>query len=442
MLKNYFKRIVFVVCFALASQAIMFQTATIAVAQEISLQEKIKALPGVLGVEALKCKPPFTEKYLIKLKQWNDHSDTTAGWFSQQVFLSHNSFAAPMVLVTEGYAASYAEYPNYTEELASLFNTNQICVEHRYFGKSVPDDKEWKYLTTANAAADHHRVTQLLKSIYKGKWINTGISKGGETALIHRTLYPDDVDISVCYVGPLCFSVEDGRHEPFIENIPGTQADRDKIKAFQTEVLKRRKKIFPMFKSYCEEKQYTFNLPLQEIYDYCVFEFSFSFWQWGWKPSSVPSEKASDKDLFEYLVRVCSPDYFANEGIESTRAFFIQAAKELGYYGYDTKPFEKYLKVKSAEGYLEKIFLPQGILFEFDSTISQKCVRFITDNDPKMIFIYGEYDPWSAAAVEFKDKKNMYKAVCPAESHAARIGSLPKTMKEEVTARVQRWLDE
>ncbi len=411
-------------------------------ASDTDLFNKLKALPGVVDVQALKFKAPFKEKYLVLLKQWLDPQDTTAGTFIQRVFVSHYDYKAPTVLVTEGYAGSYAEREDYTEELTGLFNTNQILVEHRYFGKSTPDRKNWKYLTAANAAADHHHVVSLFKNLYKSKWINTGISKGGQTALIHRTLYPGDVDISVCYVGPLCFGVEDGRHEPFISSKVSTENDRKKVQDFQMEVLKRRNKIFPLFKKYCTEKKYSFHLPLQEIYDYCVLEFSFSFWQWGWKPSSIPSSSASNADLFNYLIRICSPDYFADDGQDYSPSFFVQAARELGYYGYDTEPFKKYLKIKTAKGYLEKIFLPKDLKVDFDSSISVECQHFLDTQDEKMIFIYGEYDPWSAPAVEFNGKKNMFKAVCPGGSHATRIRSFGEKEKQEIIDRIKTWLEE
>jgi hypothetical protein len=410
--------------------------------QETQLYKQLKALPGSLEVTSLKFSSPFTEKYLVLLKQWLDPTDTTVGSFSQRVYVSHYSYDAPTVFVTEGYVGDYAASQGYIEELSKMFQTNQILVEHRYFGKSIPANKDWKYLTAANAAADQHHVRQLMETIYKHKWIATGISKGGETALIYRTLYPNDVDISVCYVAPLCFGVEDGRHEPFIANKPGSQADREKLQAYQIQVLKDRKKIMPLFKAYCDEKKYTFNLPLDEILDYCVLETSFSFWQWGWKPASIPGKGASDKDLCNFLIRVVDPSYFSIEGTESTIAFFVQAAHELGYYGYDTQQFAKYLKIKTAKGYIDKLFLPKGYHVDFDKTISQKCADYLKNNDPKMIFIYGEYDPWSAAAVSFENKKNMFKAVCPGGNHGTRISSLPDDLKNEVNSRIKKWMEQ
>lgn len=402
---------------------------------------RLKKLNGVVEITPLKHNASFQEKYVLKIKQWLDVRDTAAGSFTQRVFVSHVSYDAPTVMITEGYGGDYAENTEYVEELSKMFKTNQIFVEHRFFNESTPTNKDWKYLTTTNAAADHHNIRQLFKDIYQKKWIATGISKGGQTALIYRTLYPEDVDITVCYVAPLCFGVEDGRHEPFIGNQVADNESRKKILDYQNEVLKRRKKMLPLLENYCKENNYSFRISMNEVLDYCVLEFSFSFWQWGWKISSIPSSKASDADLFKYLVRVCSPEYFAIEGIEPTLAFFVQAAKELGYYGYDVKPFKKNISIKTAQGYLNKIFLPENSNFAFDRSIADRCARYLKENDPQMIFIYGEYDPWSAAAVSFEEKQNMYKAVAKGGSHAARISSLPADVKNQVVDRLKKWLE-
>lgn len=408
-------------------------------ADETALGKQIKNLAGVSTITKLECNPHFKEKYLVMVKQWLDPLDTTAGSFKQRVYVMHISNKAPTVLVTEGYGAAYASSTNYIEELSKLFETNVIFVEHRFFEKSTPEKIDWKYLTVKAAAADHHHVCEMFKKIYKGKWINTGISKGGQTALFHRVLYPNDVDFTVAYVGPLCFGLEDGRHEPFINNV-STEINRAKVRNFQLEVLKRREHLMPKFQKYCEEHNYTFRLPLDEIYDYCVLEYSFSFWQWGWPTYSIPTATATDEQIFSHLIKVCSPDYFAIEGIGPTQAFFIQAAKELGYYGYETKPFEEFLKIKSSKDYLKKIFIPKGLSFTFDSTISQQCARFLIENDKKMIFIYGEYDPWSAAAVNFTGKKNMFKYICPGGNHTTRIETFPDSTKNEIKEKIKNWL--
>lgn len=402
-----------------------------------SLMARIEKLPSVKDVKRLASKD-FKDKYVLYIEQPVSHKDPSLGKFRQRVFVMHAGLDRPTVLVTEGYGASYAGNPNYREEISRLFNTNIIFVEHRYFLESTPENKDWKYLTAENSAFDLHNVTMIFREVYKKKWIATGISKGGQTALLYRAFFPDDVHITVPYVAPLCKGVEDGRHEPFIANFAGTPDQRAKILAFQREVLKRRATLQPMFESFCNEKRYEFNLPLEEIYDYSVLEFSFALWQWGSNTDEIPALDADDKMIFAYWMKISSPDYFVKES--PTTSFFIQAAKELGYYGYDTKPFEGLLKIKSSKGYLAKLFLPQDQKFKFSKKLSKKLEKFVATTTSKMIFIYGEYDPWSAVMVNEPKSSNIVVVTDPAGSHRARISTLPEESRQRVVSLLERWL--
>ena len=402
-----------------------------------SLMERVKILPSVQDVKRLES-PHFKDKYVLYIEQPISHKDPSLGKFRQRVFVMHAGLDRPTVLVTEGYGASYAGNPNYREEISKLFNTNIIFVEHRYFLESTPENKDWKHLTAENSAYDLHNITMRFREIYKKKWIATGISKGGQTALIYRAFFPDDVHITVPYVAPLCRGAEDGRHEPFIANFAGTPEQRAKILAFQREVLKRRSTLQPMFDALCAEKKYEFNLPLEEIYDYSVLEFSFALWQWGSNTDEIPAPDADDKKVFDYWMKISSPDYFVKES--PTTSFFVQAAKELGYYGYDTKPFEGLLKVKSTKGYLAKLFLPQDQKFKFNKKLSRKLEKFVATTNSNMIFIYGEFDPWSAVMVSEPKSTNVVVVTDPAGSHRARISTLPQESRQRVISLLERWL--
>ena len=411
-------------------------------AAQTALQEKLKEITQITKVKPLES-PEFTEKYVTYFTQPLDHKHPEKGSFSQRVVVSHVGFDRPTVIVTEGYGAAYALYPKYREELSRLFNTNMIFVEYRYFLESTPEPRDWKYLTAGSSADDLHAIRNAFKTIYPGKWIATGISKGGQTAMLYRTFYPEDVDITVPYVGPLCYGVEDGRHEPFLRQV-GTEDERRKIEDFQLEVLKRKATLLPRFEKYCAEKKYEFFGTVEEIYDYSVLEYSFAFWQWGTPVSTIPANNATDDEIYKHFMAISEPSYFAKGG--GNESFFIQAARELGYYGYDVKPFKKYLSIKSSKGYLKRLMLPaDGKDIKFDKTLSKKITKFLKKNDPKMVFIYGEIDPWSAAAVTWLDtskKKNMHIFVEPRGSHKARINTLPENMKQEAIRIIKEWLEE
>ncbi len=402
------------------------------------LYQKLCTLKGVITVDSLPS-DYSSEKYVVTIRQPLDHKHPEKGSFTQRVVISHEGFDRPTVLVTEGYGGDYALNPRYQDELAGLFHTNTVFVEHRYFSGSVPDTVDWQYLTAPNSASDLHLITTLFKQIYPQKWISTGISKGGQTALIYRAFFPNDVDITVPYVAPVSRSAEDGRHEPFL-NVVGDKKTRQAILSFQREVLKRRGEIIPLLEKFCMEKQLSFRISMNEVLDYCVLEYSFAFWQWGTPASHIPANSATTEVLFKHLTEISGPDYFATG--QPTQAFFIQAARELGYYGYDIEPFKDLLFIRTAKDYLQRIMLPEGITIQFQPELYKKLTNFIETSDPRLIFVYGEYDPWTSVGITKLDgKKNMFVAIQPKGSHRARINTLPDSLRDKVIQTIKLWLE-
>ena len=409
-------------------------------AQE-TLLEFMKLEKNIVAFEKIPGNNFFPETYEIKVKQALDPKDTTLGFFEQRVFVAVKNNTNPVVFITEGYGANYAANKNYINELSPMLNANQICVEHRYFGESWPDSINWDYLTAKNAAADHHKIVELFRPFFTGKWISTGISKGGQTAVYHRTWYPNDVDATVAYVCPLNFNMEDGRHEPFIKKVPGTKAIRKKIKTFQVQVLKTRDDILPLLKTYTDEKKYTYRISLNEVLDYCVLEYPFALWQWGKYIDEIPEKNASAQQLFAHLVKVSGPSYFALQPMENIKSFFIQAARELGYYGYNEKGLTKYLSIHSSENYLERIFLPPGLKINYTKNTAQEVDQFIQNTNKQILFIYGEFDPWTASAFIVPKKNNILKIIKPGGSHSTRINNLPDYQKNSVKEKLEDWLN-
>jgi len=386
----------------------------------------------------------FKEKYVLKVAQQVDWKTSSKGTFGERVFVGFRGLEKPTVIVTEGYTASYGMSPNYEEELSRLFDANVILCEYRYFSESVPQPTNWDYMTVDNSLADYHHVRQMFGQLFKGKWISTGISKGGQTTMFYRATYPDDVDVSVSYVAPLNRAVEDGRHEKFLAKKVGTKEERKIIKQAMQEMMKRKPNLLKLFHNYCEEHSYHFQLSEEDIYDYCVLEFPFALWQWGTPVSMIPKSENEDKQWFDCLMKVASPDYFAYPS--RYMPFDVQALRELGYYGYALKPIKKWTSLKSTKGYLKEIWLPDSLKnYEFDPTLYKRTVEFLKKEDPTHIFIYGEIDPWSSSGVctwlNCKKKKNMRVYVQPRGSHTARIGNMPEEMKEEIIQRLTKWLN-
>lgn len=385
----------------------------------------------------------FPEKYVMFIEQNIDGDTDEKGTFKQKLIVGFKDFSKPTVLVTEGYWGDYALNPNYTEELCQLLDANLIVVQYRYFGDSTPVPTNWDYMTVDNSLRDYHHIRQVFGKFLRNKWISTGISKGGQTTMFYRATYPDDVDISVSYVAPLNKDVEDGRHEKFLSKQVGTKEERSKILAAQKEFMKRKANMMPMFNEYNKEHKLVYHLSEEDIFDYTVLEYPFAMWQWGTSVEKIPATTATDKEWFDHLMAIAGPDYFADPN--QYMPFDVQAARELGYYGYDMKPFKKQMSIKSTKGYLKKIMLPDSLQdIDFASRLYDRTVKFLKKSDPHHIFIYGEIDPWSASGVctwlDCSKKTNMRVYVQPRGSHTSRISNMPDDMKKEIVERLMNWM--
>lgn len=407
------------------------------------MSQKLQSIAGVTQVEELETNC-YSEKYLVRFTQFVNGDNDSNGTFQQNLIICVKDAKAPTVLVTEGYYADYGKRKDYEEELSTIFKANVILCEYRYFGESTPIPTNWEFMTVDNSLKDYHHVRQSFGTIFTGKWISTGISKGGQTTMFYRATYPNDIDVSVSYVAPLNKSIEDGRHEVFLSKTVGKKSERKKIKQAQYEFMKRKNTCMPLFKEYNKKHNLNYYISEEDIYDYCVLEYPFALWQWGTSVSTIPDMRASDEIWFNYLMEIAGPDYFAYPN--KYTPFDVQAVRELGYYGYDLTPIKKWASVKDTKGYLKQIMLPDSLRgFEFDSSLYDRTVKYLTDEDPLHIFIYGENDPWSASGVctwlDCSKKKNMRVYVQPGGSHKARIGNMPEKTKKEILDRLSSWLN-
>lgn len=377
----------------------------------------------------------FTAAYEVMLTQPLDHNNPAVGNFKQRILVFHSGdYNKPVVMETHGYNI----WRDVEAEPCRIMKCNNVTVEHRFFGDSQPDSIPWEYLTIEQAAADHHRIIQTLKKFYKGKWMTTGISKGGQTAIFHKTLYPKDVDASIPYVAPANFAREDKRIHDFLNNKVGTAEERQKIRDFQIRLFENRDKLLPLTIEHCKEKDYTFKFGYERALEMNILEFSFAFWQWGADMKEMPGENATPKDMFDYLIKVSSFSFFEDKDVKRQQPFFYQALTQFGMYSYEVAPFKKYLKDNKDITF--DFTLPEGVKHSFNPSIIMKVKNFLRTDATNMIFIYGEYDAWSATAVELGENKKCLKMVHPKGSHGTRIKHFSKENKQEIYNKMEKWM--
>jgi hypothetical protein len=357
--------------------------------EEVPLASHLAALPGVT-VTPVDAEAPFVAAVDLRLQQPLDHEDVAAGSFNQRILVEHRGFDRPVVLVTEGQNLG----DNRAAELAELIGANQIRVEHRFTGDSVPDEMAWQFLTIAQASRDFHRVVTLLREVYPGPWVSTGWGKGGQTALIFRSHFPDDVVATVVYDAPLPLALEDPRIDAHFLTV-GTDECRQRLEDFQRISLERKESLLPLFRWYAKGRGWTFSFGVERVFDYTVLEFPFSYWQYSDVDcDTLPTAGATDESLIETLVDVVDASWFSDAPLYSPS--FHQFCTELGFYGYDESPFSDLLLETD---YPLCEWAPAWSPEAFDPLPMQELDRWIRTDADRVMSIYGGVDPWSAPTI-------------------------------------------
>jgi len=405
----------------------------------MSLDERLASLEAE-SIDTIKVDTSvFKQAFEIHLIQPVDHNNPDGDKFSQRIFLSFVGADKPVILVTEGYGA----FRNYTTELADYLNCNQIIAEHRYFGESIPDSLDWSYLNTFQAASDHHRIIELFSEMFCGKWITTGISKGGQTVMYHSYYYPDDADIRVPYVAPLNFGPEDPRIYTFLDTV-GSEFCRDRVHEVQKHILENRDVYYPMMLEKANSAGMTFNRVggPEKAFEYAVLEYDFAYWQWGNTSCDEIKIEADPEAVFDQFFSISDISYFSDQGITRFEPFFYQALTEIGYYGYRFDLFgDQLIYVSDSDAPDFKFSAPERVELVYDYELMRKVDEYIRDAD-NFIFIYGMQDTWSATGVQLSGNSNSLKIMKKDGDHRTRINNLPDEQRELVLTTLQKWVNE
>ena len=401
--------------------------------EKLELRAKLSKIKGLTFWE-ISARDHFTQSYHLTLEQNIDHFDESKGTFKQHMYLSHIDSSRPFLMETCGYEA----YDN-TKEIARMTEGNQLVIEYRYFGLSKPKTIDWQYLRNKQAVKDYHHINVEFKKIYTGKWISSGVSKGGANCITYRSQYPNDVDVTVPYVAPIALAREDERTTIHINTI-GESWCRDKVFAFQRRILERRNEIIPLLKKYALDNGQTFSIGYETALEYAAYEYTFSFWQWSGKCDEIPGENASAQEIFNHVNSTVGWSFYSDRTIEQLYPSYYQHMVELGYYGFQKKHIIDLIEV---------VKNPDNMFFlgdtenvpEYNGDYMKNVWNYATYEGNNFIYIYGEYDTWSACSITPSTKLNSLKMVKKGAPHSVRIINFSTKDKEVIYNALTDWLE-
>lgn len=375
----------------------------------------------------------FKEYYEALIEQPLDHFNLTGKSFRQRIYVGINNTKAPTVMETEGYAIGNASLPPFMK------GCNYISVEHRYFGKSVPDSLNWAYLTIRQAASDLHHIRALFGQVLKGKWMTTGISKGGQTAIAYKMYFPNDADATLAYVTPIKNSIADNRLTDYLQSTLTTECGK-KIFAFQKFAFKTKAALLADFYKYTQDQKLVFtHIKAEKVFEYLLLEYPFAFYQNCFDCKLIPDTTATTAEIVAEIVSVVSPRYYSDAFRSKLEPSFYMFYHELGYYEYNLGPYRQWL---SSDSYKNDIFAPQNTALSFDTTYLASLNRFISNpSTEKIIFVYGELDPYTAARPALGDNQNCFTVIAKNGCHKSRVADLTAAQQQAIFQQLSTWLD-
>jgi hypothetical protein len=395
---------------------------------------RLEANPGVTVEEHEAGYAGF--RYLIvQVTQPVDHADPGGPTFQQQVSLLHRDPTRPMVVYTTGYDDYYRDYP---VELTDLLRANQVSIEHRFFGTSRPDPADWTKLTIDQMAADQHRVIEVLRSAYDDvAYISSGASKGGMTATYHRRYFPDDVDVTVPYVAPMSIAAPDARYTAFFDAV-GTSECRAALRALATEMLANRRDALEALAAAQRGHDYT-RIPIGPAVEGAIASLEWAFWQYAGidRCDDVPPTTATDAQLFSFLDQIAPVTDSDDASVARFEAYYYQAYSQLGYPDGNATYLDPLLRYTDAD---YEAALPTPEVPPYDGgTAMADIAAFVQSAGSRLLFVYGEWDPWTAGKYELGAAQDSYLFVEPEGTHGASIGGLADGDRSVALARLAEW---
>jgi hypothetical protein len=395
--------------------------------------EQLHSIPGIT-VEEKPTDTPGVTYFVLHFTQPVDHEDPGGQTFQQEVSLIHRDQAAPMVVQTSGYFDYYRDRP---VELTNLLISNQISIEHRFFGESRPDPADWSKLTIKQMADDQHVIIAALRDIYPGAFITSGGSKGGMTATYHRRFYPDDVDGTVPYVAPISFDAPDDRYTTFVDGI-GPTTCRDALRAAAVEMLQNRRAAMESRASAQGGHAYN-RIQLGPAVEASIAAVEWAFWQyWGVDYcGDVPAPDATDDDLFDFLDAVAPIGDSDDDQVAAFEAYYFQAYAQLGYPA-DNATYLTPFSIYSDADYDGALPTPELPIYD-DGAAMADIDNWVKTEGDRLLFVYGEFDPWTGGKYELGDATDSLLLTQREGSHGSRINRLDDADRALAYAKLEAW---
>lgn len=447
---------------------------------------------------------PNTRTYVIYFHQPMKHAVPDGTSFPMRALITVDNQMDPTTAVNHVYCTgyeldqTYVDNPDYTfkknvndcsEEIANRYRANFIAIEHRYFAFSAPPQcwTNLDDLRAEEAAEDFHNLFVALKKVLKGKWVMSGVSKGGITTLLQHTFHPEDMDIFVPYSAPFFDSDRDTTMQTYWYQNGWNQEYLDMFMSIRQQGVSDSTIYNIFYKMNCGgntsaehsdslyggfltdialfgfdehtysdtaaiRKQLAKNTQVMQQYGftgYCdtVYAYMFekntfnldSFGRWldtlraYPDANQMPRRQVARRRAYNPF-GITEDEWWVRQNgkIVSNYAYSYQSKCELGYFdlrfnlivGEQSAPAWN-AAYKKYVGCLRDFENPWCKSLTFNRSLYDHAMAATLNATKPIILIYGEDDTWTGAAVkdEFVNGSNVKKFILPAQNHGVHFSS-------------------
>ena len=217
----------------------------------------------------------------------------------------------------------------------------------------------------------------------------------------------------------------------------GSDECREAQNNYERILLEQRDTLIPKFVEWFADNGYSFSLDPDEAFEYAILEYHFAFWQFHRVSCDfIPAEGATVDELFDHLVEVLWMDLFSDEHLYFYAPYHYQALTQNGYPSYVTGHIADLLEVVTNPG--AEFFLPYEVNTTYDHSTIEDIDQWLRTEGDNIIYIYGEYDPWTAAMFEPGEGTNALRIIQAEEDHGVRIDDLDE--RARVVDSLELWL--
>ena len=152
-----------------------------------------------------------------------------------------------------------------------------------------------------------------------------------------------------------------------------------------------------------------------------------------------PNATATDQDLWAFFDEINSPLSWTDTQVLAFEPYFWQASVELGYPAVSETNLADLLQYPGLDVAPSYVLPGPGKTPTYNPEAMKDISSWLDTEGERILFVYGENDPYSAAPFDIGAAKDTFEFFAPGENHSAVILDLVETDRSVALDALERW---